>query len=820
MKKFFFLLVISYFPYFSVAQYRPITSSEILLKIKKLNVLGSVLYIAAHPDDENTRLIAYLSKGELVRTGYLSLTRGDGGQNLIGTEFGEAIGILRTQELLEARKLDGGEQFFTRAVDFGYSKSADETLKLWDRKKILADVVWHIRRFQPDVIITRFPADKRAGHGHHTASTILANEAFELANDPKAFPEQLNEVNLWKPTRIFWNTGRFWEKDLDAKLAKKDGSAIALDVGKYNALLGKSYNEIASLARSKHKSQGFGARLWRGEQLEYLVHTGGSKAQETIFEDIDLTWNRVKGGKSIGVQIEAIIADYDIQNPEKAIPALVKLYKALDQIEDTYWRTQKKKEVQEVILDCAGLYVEAVTSDYTAQPGAKITVQTTLVNRSETALTLQKVRVGGKDSTVNQPLMKNQSLSLSNTQRLMDKQISQAYWLEGSYQYLYDIKDRQRMAQPENRPALLVEVTLALNGLTLTESIPVQYKWVDSVVGEQFRPIIITPSASLKLMDEVLVFPSNTPKKVSISVQALQDNFEGNLKLNAPKGWQITPQEVRVAIPNKYQEVQYSFTVHPPQTSSEGQLSAILQKGEKTLSQSLELIEHPHITKQTFLREAKAKVVRFDLKRGIKKVAYIMGAGDKIPESLQQVGYEVTRLAADKLLTTNLSQYEAIMIGIRAYNTEKGLISSNQKLLDYVRAGGTLLVQYNTSFDMLLQDIAPYPIQFGRGRVTEEDSPVKFVDASLPVLQTPNRLSTQDFEGWVQERGLYFAKQWDSKFKPVIAWNDQGEQPLEGGLLVAPYGKGYYIYTGISFFRQLPAGVPGAYRLLANLLAK
>ncbi|MGD1842211.1 MAG: PIG-L family deacetylase [Thermonemataceae bacterium] len=227
MKKFFFLLVISYFPYFSVAQYRPITSSEILLKIKKLNVLGSVLYIAAHPDDENTRLIAYLSKGELVRTGYLSLTRGDGGQNLIGTEFGEAIGILRTQELLEARKLDGGEQFFTRAVDFGYSKSADETLKLWDRKKILADVVWHIRRFQPDVIITRFPADKRAGHGHHTASTILANEAFELANDPKAFPEQLNEVNLWKPTRIFWNTGRFWEKDLDAKLAKKDGSAIA-----------------------------------------------------------------------------------------------------------------------------------------------------------------------------------------------------------------------------------------------------------------------------------------------------------------------------------------------------------------------------------------------------------------------------------------------------------------------------------------------------------------------------------------------------------------------------------------------------------------
>jgi LmbE family N-acetylglucosaminyl deacetylase len=798
------------------AQVRPLPASEILQAIRKFSVTGSVLYIAAHPDDENTRLITWLSQEKKVRTGYLSLTRGDGGQNLLGTETAESLGVIRTQELLEARKRDGGEQFFTRAVDFGFSKSFDETLNFWDRGKVLSDVVWVIRKFHPDVIITRFPPDSRAGHGHHSSSAIIATEAFAKAADPKAFPEQLKFVKTWQAKRVYFNTATFFMKQ-----EEMETSEMKLDVGAYNALLGKSVNEVAAESRSQHKSQGFGVPLARGSQMEYFQFVTGEKATPNdLLSGIDLTWNRFPKGENIARQIADVEQHFEVGSPEKSLPALSELYKNLQT--DFSAETEKLKALQKIILACAGVYAEAVAEDFTAVAGENVNVKINLINRSDFGLKINSLAIRQAENKPEQVLANNKIYTFPLSVSTAGMEVSQAYWLKKPYKTLYSVDSQELISLPENPPALSAVCKIGLpNDITFDLNLPVQYKWTDRVEGEQFRPFLITPAVSASLSNGVFVFRDEMPKTVSLTLLSHKANLKGSVKLALPAGWRSEPASVSFDIPLKNQEQQADFQVFPPKNTAEATLQVVFQENGRAEEKALswQLIAYPHITRQTLMPVCEGKLVKMDLKIAGKRLGYVMGAGDKVPESLQQIGYEVVNLPADQLLTTDLSRFDAILTGIRAYNTEKGLVSGNPALLKYVENGGKLIVQYNTNGDMVLPQIAPYPLTFSRFRVTEENASVTFADKTHPILNSPNLLTARDFEGWTQERGLYFASEWDSHFTPILAWNDKGEAVQQGGLLAAKYGKGSYIYTGISFFRQLPAGVPGAYRLLANMLA-
>ncbi len=801
----------------SFGQVRAKAANEILLEMRKFNVLGKVLYIAAHPDDENTRLISYLSKDRLYETAYLSLTRGDGGQNLVGTELGEAIGVLRTQELLQARQLDGGQQFFSRAVDFGFSKSAEETFRFWNKEAVLSDVVWIIRKFQPDVIITRFPPDARAGHGHHTASALLAQEAFKISAQKEAFPKHFAEgLQPWQAKSLYWNTGTFWQKDLDSLLQKNDGSVLKLNVGTYNPLLGKSMTEIAAEARSMHKSQGFGSALSRGDQWEYLQWMAGDKVRQDLMEGVENSWQRVPALASMDDKMNEIIKNFDPQAPDKSLPALVALHRLLEKSETT-WVAQKREDLTKIIFHCAGIYAEAIAQDYSLAQGEAIQVKLNLIHRSQSPLVLDKIILPQRDSLLRQALNPNTNYTYSYT--LADKALpySQPYWLAKPYRHLYQ-SEASYLAIPDNKASISLTLRLLLYGQGFDLEVPLSYKRTDRIAGEQFRPFVVLPAAGIRIENEVVVFADKQAKEIQVSVEAYQAGLQGRVRLALPSAWRVEPAEIPFQMKYKNQFQKFTFKVYPPaQAQSDTLRAEVLCQGQ-VLGQSVQWVEYPHISPQVLLKEARAKVIRLDLKKKSKRIAYVPGAGDEVGEALRQMGYQLTVLPAEAIAGTKLSDFDAIVVGIRAYNTEKALLSANEYLLRYVAEGGRLLVQYNTSMDMLLKDIAPYPIKFGRGRITEENAPARLLNPRHPLWQGPNRITEADFEGWVQERGLYFAESWDKAFEPMLSWQDQGEAPQEGGLLVATHGKGKYIFTGISFFRQLPAGVPGAYRLMANLL--
>ena len=795
------------------------SAAEIKLALKKLNVLGNVLYVAAHPDDENTRLIAYLANEKLVNTGYLSLTRGDGGQNLVGPEIREELGIIRTQELLQARRLDGGQQFFSRANDFGYSKSQEETLAIWGKDEVMSDAVWVIRKFKPDVIITRFPPDKRAGHGHHTASAMIAIEAFDLAADPQAFPEQLKFVGVWQPERLFINTGRWWNKDI----TKDSEGVTTVDVGKYNPLLGKSYTEIAASSRSMHKSQGFGATGSRGESLEFLEFVKGSRPNGDLFDNIDYSWNRVENGQLYQQIINILIKNFDPENPSSSVPDLVNLYNSLDGLKNDFWREKKQKEVKKLIRDCMGLYLEIRTDDYYATPGTEVKLDIEMISRASNEIHVQNFKIEHTDDVaiINKPLEENtklvHSLSITIPENLP---LTIPYWLkdEGTYG-MFKVNDLQLIGKPENKPALLSTFKLKIAGESFDFQVPVVYKWNDPVDGESYRPFIIVPPVTVNTSENVMIFADNKPKDVYFTVMANTDSISGRLKLDLPAGWTTSPKNYTVESLGKGDEQVFHFKIFPSRQQSVGNLSAYFDYGRSKYDQSIKFIDYDHIPVQTHLFRSFIKLVKLDITRYGTKIGYVMGAGDDIPASLEQIGYQVDILDDDDISVPNLQQYDAVILGVRALNTNKRMKYYQDKLLSYVSGGGNLIVQYNTSFRLVTEKFSPYPLKISRDRVAEEDAEVGFLNPGHEVLNTPNKITLDDFEGWVQERGLYFPNEWSSEYDQILSWHDKGEEPKKGSLLIAKYGEGYYTYCAISFFRQLPAGVPGAYRLFTNIIS-
>jgi LmbE family N-acetylglucosaminyl deacetylase len=802
---------------------RPLPPGEILLGLKRLNVLGTALYVAAHPDDENTAMLAWLAKEKLVRTGYLSLTRGDGGQNLIGPEQAELMGLIRTYELLEARKIDGAEQFFTRANDFGFSKNTAETMEIWGKADVMADVVRRIRQFRPDVIICRFPPDPRAGHGNHSASAVFAEEAFRLAADPTQFPEQLRQgLQPWQARRVVWNTFAF-----GAATAQRptEGSFIPVEIGGYNPLLAKSYTEIAAESRSQHKSQGFGVPKLRGLRGEYLVHKAGEPASRDVFDGVDLTWNRVKGGNAVQATVNEAIRQFNPTNPGAILPLLVKAYRQLDGLSDEYWKTRKRQELTDLITACAGLWYEANPTEYAVAGGERIRVNVSVVERSEVRTSLDGIRlVGlGRDTTLRVSLGDNELFRTELTGTVPQNQpITQPYWLAQPKvrKGLYRVDDPALIGLPEKPADLAAEFSLTVEGLPLTLRVPLTHKYVDDVRGELYRPFEVRPEVTATLADKVVVFPDATPKRLELTLKATKANASGGVSLDLPAGWRAEPQQIPFSLTAKYQEEKVAFTVYPTCPAGVLTTKAIVKTVSGLSDRGLVSINYDHIPPLTVFPVAEAKLVRLDVQTRGRNLGYIAGAGDEVPAALRQIGYQVTTLD-EKALAADLTAYDAIVVGVRAYNTDDRLRFANPRLLEYVKNGGTLVVQYqvNSNLQRVDEQIGPYPFRVGRERVTVEEAPIRFLKPDHPALNTPNKITASDFDGWVQERGLYFPTTWDDRYEALLSSNDPGEAPLNGGLLVAPYGKGWYVYTGYAFFRQLPAGVPGAYRLFANLIS-
>ncbi|MEP2771924.1 MAG: PIG-L family deacetylase [Fulvivirga sp.] len=793
-------------------------AADILLKLKKLNFLGTVLYVAAHPDDENTRLIAYMANERLANTAYLSMTRGDGGQNLVGPEIREALGVIRTQELLAARSIDGGQQFFTRANDFGYSKSPEETQEIWDREKALSDVVWTFRKFRPDVIITRFPTNGGGGHGHHTTSAIFAHEAFDLAADKSKYTDQLKHVEPWQPKRLYLNTGRWWNPDISAD----DKGVITVDVGAYNNLLGESYTEMAARSRSQHKSQGFGATGSRGEQLEYLEYRKGEQAQNDVFEGIETSWSRVEGGEMIGRMIDKIIQGYNPQNPVAIVKPLLTVRESVSQLKNEHWKAIKLNEIDELIKAALGLYIETRASDFSIAPGGEVELNVEVVNRSSASINLMSVGYGAiKDTTVNTQLLPNKELTWETQMTIpQGAQYSQPYWLreEGTLG-MYQVNDQQLIGTPENEPAVVVTYTLDVFGTPLEYSSPVVYKWNDPVKGEQYRPFVITPPVFVNIPESVYIFSNESERSIDVTVKAGVNNADGKVMLKLPEGWSATPAFYDYQLESKGEEAIFSFKVKPPKAQSEGQLSAVAIQNGNEYHKSIATLDYDHIKTQVLLPDASAKIVKIDIQKYGQTIGYITGAGDVIPSALREIGYEVWEMKDDDVTPENLASLDAVVLGIRALNTNERLPFFMDDLLKYVHDGGTLVIQYNTSHRLKTAEFAPFPLELSRDRVTDEFAEVKILEPQHPVMNEPNKITPSDFSGWVQERGLYFPDTWDKQYKAILSSNDKGESAKKGGLLVAEYGKGHYVYTGYSWFRELPAGVPGAFRIFVNLVS-
>lgn len=794
-----------------------LNSSEIKLGLMKLNVLGTVLYVGAHPDDENTAVISYLAKGELLRTAYLSVTRGDGGQNLIGPEQSEQLGVIRTQELLEARKIDGGKQFFTRALDFGYSKSPAETFKIWNKNTILSDVVWIVRKFKPDVIIARFPETGEGGHGHHTASTILASEAFDLANNPSAFPEQLKYVTIWQPKRIFWNA---WVKTLENKKINT-AELPTINVGEYNPLLGKSYTEISALSRSMHKSQGFGASATRNNLLNHFVLLKGDSVKKDLFEGIDFTWNRVEGGEEIQKLIDKTISEFDDENPSASISDLAAIYTKIKNLEDEYWKEVKLAEVKELIRSCAGIWIEGIGTDEYAALGDQIKVQTSIVNRSSENFILKSISVNNETKKIENGSLKNGEMFTSDFVIHIpdDSKISNPYWLINEHSTgSFAVDDQTMIGLPESTAPFNCNFTVEIYGEEIEFSVPLYKRITDPIDGELYSQVKITPPAVINIEKELYFFNGTSSKEIKVTVQSLKDNLSWKVFFNINNGWKIEPAAIDFYDMNKNQKKDFFIKITPNQSAFQSEITAKVSIEGREYTKQIIRKQYKHIMPQTIFQDSKALLQSYDLtKTKLKKIGYISGSGDLIPNFLSDLGFDVVIFDDKQFNQNQLNQYDAIITGIRAYNTRDELAAFQKELFKYVENGGTLISQYNTTAQLILSP-GIFPLKISHDRVTDENSAVKIINKDHKIFNYPYKITEDDFKGWIQERGLYFPAEWDEKYETLLSMNDDGENEKLSSILYAKYGKGTFVYTGLSFFREIPAGVEGAIKLFINIL--
>ena len=816
MNKIFRLTCIGLCVHYNVIAQTPksYTSSEILLQLKKLNVLGSVLYVAAHPDDENTRLLAYLSNEKLYKTAYLSLTRGDGGQNLIGDEQGIDLGLIRTQELLAARRIDGAEQFFTRAYDFGFSKNPEEALRIWNHDKILYDVVKLIRMNRPDIIICRFPTTGEGGHGHHTASAILAQEAYEAAADATKFPDQLTgNITTWKAKRLLWNTFNFGSTNTQ----KED--QFKIDAGVYNPLLGKTYGEIAALSRSQHRSQGFGVSAQRGAAVEYFSTIKGDAPVNELLDGINTTWNRI-GQSEVSKILDSIISNYDINSPEKSVKGLFYLQTLIEKIQDeNFWKQKKLNEINQLIMACSGIYAEATATEEKIVENDSATINLNLFSRTKLSVTDVEASFNQKVFSLGN-VVSNKSVNQTKTVFFNGSHdISEPYWLRyGKSEGSFNVPDSLFSGAPQNVP-IEVEFSCKIDGQFIRFKKPLQYKYTDPVKGEFYQPVVIVPKFTIRAETNVLL--SSNENHVSTNVELLAFAKTGNKETKLVRKSTSATESAQAVLSENL-----SFKKNEKKNLTTSLINGMnlleVVEGDKIYNEQLHTIQYDHIPHINYYSVAQVKLIREKIKIAGKKIGYIEGAGDKVSESLSQMGYAVSSIKKDEIKDVYIKQFDAVVTGVRAYNTNEWLNDYYDVLMNYVKQGGVLLVQYNTSNQLgpVKAKISPYPFNITRNRVTDENATMNILFPNHRAFNYPNKITDKDFDGWIQERSIYHAGDIDSNYQKLLSIKDPGENENDGSLIVANYGKGKFVYTGISFFRQLPAGVTGAYRLFANLLAK
>lgn len=828
-KKFIIVFILGFFTVFCPAQQvRPSKSAEIYRELKTLKHIPKVLYLAAHPDDENTGLLSWLINDRNVETGYLSLTRGDGGQNLLGTEQGAALGLIRTHELLEARKLDGAQQFFTRAIDFGFSKNTTDTFKQWDENSITADVVWVIRTFRPDVIICRFPPTAAAGHGQHAASAVVAEKAFKLAGDKNAFPDQLKYIKVWQPKRILWNTFRFGAVNTTAE------NQLKVTVGQYDAQLGMGYGELAGLSRSLHKSQGAGTQSVAGIKTEYFTHVAGEPFKASLFDGLVTTWTS-KGNSDIDQSLDKIISAFNFNNPDRSLPALLALRKKVMAIQDPELKKDKIKSLDQIILSCAGFMGEVVTNQPEAVAGNAYNFKLNLIARAENPVVLENVKWLNQSESVNRKLSRDSLITIQHDIQIpADATLTEPYWLAkpAVNAATFAVPNDTLIGLPEAESPLNVVLDLKIGLEKFRVKLPLSFKKLDPVRGDVVEALRIVPAMELKFTQPLYLVKENEDLQVSLNIKVNSSKKFNNGVLNliyngerlggadvsSINGKDIT---VDCVIPkNKL------ASIH----SSRLQLDADFVADGVTYNKKQVLIQYPHLPSLQYFAPATVAVMKGDIRAMVKKVGYIQGAGDFIPEFLRMAGIQVDVLKDEDFYgnadasggngsQNKLSQYDAIVLGIRANNTEKKLGRWMPFLWSYVKAGGNLVMQYNTNQDATVSQLGMYPFNIANKRVTEENAAVTFLNPNHKLLNFPNKITADDFKGWVQERGAYFPDQWDAAYEPLFEMHDTGEEPLQGSTLYAKYGKGNFIYTPLSFFRQLPAGNVGAARLFLNFLS-
>jgi LmbE family N-acetylglucosaminyl deacetylase len=791
------------------AEEAPMDAGSLAHAVDRLAVTARVLYVAAHPDDENTRLLAYLANGRHLGVAYLSMTRGGGGQNLIGPEQAELLDVIRTEELLAARSLDGATQRFTRMRDFGYSKSAAETFSIWGREEALADVVWVLRTFQPDVVITRFD-EKPPNHGHHTASAILAREALEAAADPARFPGQIAAgAKPWTAARLLHNFPT-WRGEPPPE------GALPLDVGAYDPRLGLSYGELAARSRSQHQSQGFGVAGERGSVVERFVTVLGTAPEKDLLDGVPLGWERYgEAGVPVARALDEARRLLERDRPELAVPALAAARAAMEALPDEPRTRDARRAAERAIVAASGFFVRATAKQPAVVPGAKVEIAIEVLERLPAGLELVAfLWPDGSEVSAGGPLGVNEKNVVRREIAIpAEAEVSVPYWMR-------ERVPQELVGRPRGPAALEAGVTVAVAGRTIRFQVPVQYAWTDPVRGERLREVVVTPPATVTPFREAVLAPNGTAAPLIVKVRASRDSLRGEVEVPVPEGWRVEPASAPVSLEKAGDETTVRFAMTPPPSGTPVEVHPRITVDGRSWSWREDVLDYPHIPMQVVLQPSRVRAVPLTLVVPEGRIGYVSGSGDSIAEDLTHVGARVEILDDETLRAGDLSRFAAIVTGIRAYNTRGALRAAHDRLMAYVEAGGTVVVQYNTRswFGPLESRIGPLPIEIGRGRITDERAAMEPRVPDHEVLLRPHRIGPSDFEGWVQERGLYFAETWDPAYVSVLSAADPGETPLEGGLLFARHGKGRYVYTGLSFFRQLPAGVPGAYRLFLNLI--
>ncbi len=792
-------------------QVRPATAGNIYHEIARLRHLTSVLYVAAHPDDENTRLLAYLVNDQHIRTAYLSLTRGDGGQNLLGSEQSEALGLIRTHELIEARKMDGAEQFFTRAIDFGFSKNHEETFRHWPKEQLTEDAVLAIRRLRPDVVICRFPPDSMAGHGQHAASAFIADMSYKAAGDKSQFKQQIDRFPAWQPKRLLLNTYRFGTRNTTSE------DQFKLAVGQYVPAMGMGVGELAGHSRSIHKSQGAGTPSVPGVQTEYFKLVAGDSFKVSMFDGIDITWGRV-GRKDIGDDLQKILDNFNTLKPDASIPALIAVRKKINGVKDSYWRAQKLNEIDEAILHCAGIMAEYHTRQPEAVKGEELPFTLRVIARSSVPVTLKSIDWGGNDSATNLRLSYDSLLTIEHKQTIpASTPITQPYWLERSSgnPYLYYMPTDASAGLPQTPTSLQATLMLSIAGEQFSMKVPYSYKKLDPVKGDVVEQLRIVPDAAIAFSNDVMIARADGSAAAAVRIHAYKEMSGGYLSIVSDQATKPV-YELQGLNLRKGTDTLITFNI----AAGNGKDYSIVPMLSVPNAGALHLIQYPHLPALQYFTTPKAKVLQPTWKYTAKRIGYVEGAGDNIPTLLRLAGMEVDILKdADFADVANLSKYYAIMTGIRVVNAEKRMAYWMPMLLQYAQNGGTLVVQHNTLNDMATSQLGPYPLKLSNKRVTEEDAAVTLTAPTHKLLTYPNKIDNTDFEGWVQERALNFPTEWDDRYATLLSMNDSGEPALTSGILYAATGKGHYVYTSLAFSRQLPVGNKGAVRLLLNMLS-